>query len=152
MENKIENKIENKMENKKQKNHFLVNCKSERGNVESFLVLIPLIFLFLLVFQLVVALYQRNVAIYEVQSIANRIATSGEVININSHSKNEKTNFDSFHFVEANINLTHIDIPGGGALIKVDKYVEIPIFTELFRDTRFRNLFLVHSLAYSEIN
>jgi len=43
-------------------------------------------------------------------------------------------------------------LPGGGVLVSVNKYVEIPIFTALFRNTKLGKFFRVRSLAYSEIN
>ncbi len=126
--------------------------KSERGNVESFLVMIPLIILFLIVFQLVVALYQRNIATYEVQNIANRIAINGGLDNRNN-TQQIRSDFErSLHNSDANIEVANLELPGGGVLVSVNKYVKIPIVTALFRNTKLGKFFQVRSLAYSEIN
>ena len=126
--------------------------KSERGNVESFLVMLPLIILFLIVFQLVVALYQRNIATYEVQNIANRIAINGSLDNRDSTQQIRNDFERSLHNSDANIEVANLVLPGGGVLVSVNKYVEIPIFTVLFRNTKLGKFFRVRSLAYSEIN
>ncbi|NBY31228.1 MAG: hypothetical protein EBY13_01660 [Actinobacteria bacterium] len=126
--------------------------KSERGNVESFLVMIPLIILFLIVFQLVVALYQRNIATFEVQKIANRIAINGGLNNPISTQQIRNDFERSLHNSDANIEVANLELPGGGVLVSVNKYVEIPIFTALFRNTKFGEFFRVRSLVYSEIN
>lgn len=126
--------------------------KSERGNVESFLVMIPLIILFLIVFQLVVALYQRNIATFEVQKIANRIAIH-EGLNNPISTQQIRNDFErSLHNSDANIEVANLELPGGGVLVSVNKYVEIPIFTALFRNTKLGEFFRVRSLVYSEIN
>ena len=126
--------------------------KSERGNVESFLVLIPLVILFLLVFQLVIALYQRNVSTYEVQSIANRIAITGELRSSSDESLISNKVSAALHNSEAGIQVENQNMPGDGVLISVTKYVNIPIFTALFRDTKLGEFLRVRSFAYSEIN
>ncbi|TRZ83965.1 MAG: hypothetical protein D4R85_05195 [Streptomycetaceae bacterium] len=126
--------------------------KSERGNVESFLVMIPLIILFLIVFQLVVALYQRNIATFEVQKIANRIAINGGLNNPISTQQIRNDFERSLHNSDANIEVANLELPGGGVLVSVNKYVEIPIFTTLFRNTKLGEFFRVRSLVYSEIN
>ena len=126
--------------------------KSERGNVESFLVMLPLIILFLIVFQLVVALYQRNIATYEVQNIANRIAINGSLDNRDSTQQIRNDFERSLHNSDANIEVANLVLPGGGVLVSVNKYVEITIFTALFRNTKLGKFFRVRSLAYSEIN
>ena len=54
--------------------------KCERGNLESSLVLIPLLFLFLCSFQIVSAIYIRNGDQLTVQSDANVRSISGETI------------------------------------------------------------------------
>ncbi|MEY4959192.1 MAG: hypothetical protein RL271_566 [Actinomycetota bacterium] len=126
--------------------------KSERGNVESFLVMIPLIILFLIVFQLVVALYQRNIATFEVQKIANRIAINGGLNNPISTQQIRNDFERSLHNSDANIEVANLELPGGGVLVSVNKYVEIPIFTALFRNTKLGEFFRVRSLVYSEIN
>lgn len=126
--------------------------KSERGNVESFLVLIPLIILFLFVFQLVVALYQRNIATYEVQSFTNRIAINGRLELGPSVSSSRNDLARGVQNVDANIEVESFNIPNGGVLVIAKKNVEIPFFTTLFRGTHLGNLLKVRSLAYSEIN
>ena len=114
--------------------------------------MLPLIILFLIVFQLVVALYQRNIATYEVQNIANRIAINGSLDNRDSTQQIRNDFERSLHNSDANIEVANLVLPGGGVLVSVNKYVEITIFTALFRNTKLGKFFRVRSLAYSEIN
>ena len=53
--------------------------KDERGNAESAMVLIPVIFLFLCSMQLITTIFYRNVELRDVQSQASTRAISGEV-------------------------------------------------------------------------
>ena len=70
--------------------NFLSKLRQDRGNVESSLVLIPLIFLFLIAVELVVATNLRNSDFSLAQSDASRRAISGvltssdQVIELNS--------------------------------------------------------------------
>ena len=99
-----------------------------------------------------VALYQRNIATYEVQNIANRIAINGSLDNRDSTQQIRNDFERSLHNSDANIEVANLVLPGGGLLVSVNKYVEIPIFTVLFRNTKLGKFFRVRSLAYSEIN
>jgi hypothetical protein len=53
--------------------------KDERGNAESAMVLLPVIFLFLCSMQLITAIFYRNVELRDVQSQASTRAISGEI-------------------------------------------------------------------------
>lgn len=61
------------------KRKLIALAADERGNVESSLVLIPLIFLFLVIFQLIIAINFKSIDHALVQSEATQQAIIGEV-------------------------------------------------------------------------
>lgn len=75
---------------------FKVLIKGESGNIESAMVLIPLLFLFLCSIQLVSAIQIRNFDQSEVQSLASSRAISGtftesdSIVNISSRNSYEE--------------------------------------------------------------
>ena len=80
--------------------------RDERGNVESSLVLIPLIFLFLATLQIVIALNFRNLGEVFVQSEATSQAIAGEV--------------------DVDAEITTLDRFGNLRLLTIERLQEIP--------------------------
>ena len=63
---------------------FITTVKDERGNTESALVLIPLVFLFLCAMQLVLVIFLRNESLTDTQNQASIRAISGELLSSDS--------------------------------------------------------------------
>ena len=85
------------------------NIKDERGNTESALVLIPLIFLFLCAMQLVLVIFSRNESLIETQNQASVRAISGELLS--SDSTIILSSPDGFQKLRLLITRDHRDFP-----------------------------------------
>lgn len=107
---------------------FLRKLKQENGNVESSLVLIPLVFLFLIAVELIVATNLRNSDFAVAQSDASRRAISGVV-----HSSDQVIEMNSpDSFTHMKLLITHrkhslpqlvpglVALLGGHAVINVN--------------------------------
>jgi hypothetical protein len=91
---------------------------SEVGTVESSLVLIPTVLLFLSVLQIAASVLGRGVAVNTLQGEVSREALLGSN-NLGQSSNNLKTDFQ------------RIVLPGGGSIILGSKEVSIPKLTPL---------------------
>lgn len=97
---------------------ILFAFKSETGTVESALVLIPTILLFLSVLQIAASVLGRGVAINSIQGEVSREALLG------SNQLSQST--DSL-----GTDLSRIQLPGGGAIIVGSRKTSIPRLTPL---------------------
>lgn len=107
---------------------------SEIGTVESSLVLIPTILLFLSVLQIAASVLGRGVTVNALQGEVSREALLGSN-NLSQSSDNLKVNFH------------RIALPGGGSIILGSREVSIPKLTPLIL---FQDKFLINGIAIDE--
>ena len=108
--------------------------KSESGTVESALVLIPTVLLFLSVLQIAASVLGRGVAVNLIQGEVSREALLG------SSQLSQST--DSL-----STDLSRIQLPGGGAIIIGSKEITIPRLTPLIIS---QDKFLTSGIAIDE--
>ena len=120
--------------NAKRSGYFSTLFKSQSGTVESALVLIPTILLFLSVLQIAASVLGRGVAVNELQGEVSREALFG------SNSLNS-TNQQSGQ------EIIRQALPGGGAIVVGSQKVLMPKLTPLLM---FRDKFLVKGIAIDE--
>lgn len=96
-----------------------MKLKEDQGNIESAMVLIPLIFLFLCSAQLISTTFLRNSALVNVQSEASTRAISGEFRQGDLIARVENT--DRFHdlrlLIVRNVKELPMLVPGLGSII-----------------------------------
>ena len=115
-------------------NKFLTPLLSQSGTVESALVLIPTILLFLSVLQIAASVIGRGVAVNELQGEISRQALLGAD---SVYSTNQYSGFDLGRQV----------LPGGGEIIVGSKKVSVAKLTPVLL---FQDQFLVKSIAIDE--
>ena len=126
--------IVNKLIVAKKRGKFFALLQSQVGTVESALVLIPTILLFLSVLQIAASVLGRGVAVNELQGEVSREALLGSnsLISTNQYSGLEPE---------------RISIPGGGEIIVGSKKVSVVKLTPLLI---FQDQFLVKGIAINE--
>jgi hypothetical protein len=115
-------------------NKFLTPLLSQSGTVESALVLIPTILLFLSVLQIAASVLGRGVAVNELQGEISREALLGS----NSVNSTDQS---------PGLNLRRQALPGGGEIIVGSKKVSVAKLTPMLL---FQDQFLVKGLAIDE--
>ena len=115
-------------------NKFLTPLLSQSGTVESALVLIPTILLFLSVLQIAASVLGRGVAVNELQGEISRQALLG------ADSVNSTNQFSG-------LDLGRQVLPGGGEIIVGSKKVSVAKLTPMLL---FQDQFLVKSIAIDE--
>jgi hypothetical protein len=120
--------------NQKRGGYFSTLFKSQSGTVESALVLIPTILLFLSVLQIAASVLGRGVAVNELQGEVSREALLGSssLNSTNQHRTQE---------------ISRQALPGGGAVVVGSQKVLIPKLTPLLM---FQDKFLVNGIAIDE--
>jgi hypothetical protein len=118
----------------KQADRFFVPLQSQVGTVESALVLIPTILLFLSVLQIAASVLGRGVAVNELQGEVSREALLGSISLISS---------DQYPGIE----IDRLSLPGGGEIIVGSKKVAVVKITPLLI---FQDQFLVRGIAINE--
>ena len=106
--------------------------KSERGTVESALVMIPTVILFLSVLQIAASVLGRGVAVNDLQGEISRIALYNDGAPINP---------------SASIHISRIPLPGGGNIIVGKEESSIPKLTPLIIN---QDRFVVTGIAIDE--
>jgi hypothetical protein len=115
-------------------NKFLSTLLSQSGTVESALVLIPTIMLFLGVLQIAASVLGRGVAVNDLQGEISRQALLGS----NSVSSTNQN---------PGLNLKRQALPGGGEIIVGSKRVSVAKLTPMLL---FQDQFLVKGIAIDE--
>ena len=115
-------------------NKFLTPLLSQSGTVESALVLIPTILLFLSVLQIAASVLGRGVAVNELQGEISRQALLG------ADSVNSTNQYSG-------LDLGRQALPGGGEIIVGSKKVSVAKLTPMLL---FQDQFLVKSIAIDE--
>ena len=118
----------------KDRGQYLNSIKSQVGTVESALVLIPIILLFLSVLQIAASVLGRGVAVNELQGEVSREALLGSN-SVNSTNQNSGT------------EISRLSLPGGGQIIVGSKKVSVAKLTPLLL---FQDQFLVNGIAIDE--
>jgi len=113
---------------------------SEKGTVESALVLIPTVLLFLSVLQIAASVLGRGVAVNMLQGEISREALLGAPTSIASEGLLGTNNAGSN-------TVSRIPLPGGGAIITGSRTVSIPKLTPLIIS---QDKFLVNGIAIDE--
>jgi hypothetical protein len=107
-------------------NKFFALLQSQAGTVESALVLIPTILLFLSVLQIAASVLNRGIAVNEIQGEVSREALLGS---------------------NSTISTNQFSLPGGGEIIVGSKKVAVVKLTPLLI---FQDQFLVKGIAIDE--
>jgi hypothetical protein len=113
---------------------FLSNFKSEAGTVESSLVLIPTVLLFLSVLQIAASVLGRGIAVNQLQGEVSREGLFG--------SNSLAASSNSLH-----PEINRFALPGGGTIIVGRKEFSILKFTPL---VMFQDKFLASGIAVDE--
>lgn len=113
---------------------FISAAKSEKGTVESALVLIPTVLLFLSVLQIAASVLGRGVAVNMLQGEVSREALLG--------SNNLSASTDSL-----GTDFGRIALPGGGTIIVGSKKIALPKLTPLIIS---QDKFLASGIAIDE--
>ena len=127
-------KINHKLISGKKKDKFFALLKSQAGTVESALVLIPTVLLFLSVLQIASSVLSRGIAVNELQGEVSRQALLGS---------NSWISTNQYSGVEPE----RISLPGGGEIIVGSKKVAAVKLTPLLV---FQDQFLVKGIAIDE--
>jgi len=124
---------------------FLPTIFDERGNVESSLVLIPLMILFLSVAQIGLSVYSRNITgnlaqgQVAYQAIGDANANSGATNPLGSFEKS---------VVDPNSSSTiEMPLPGGGSVLVEEQTIKAPVITPLLPQG---DVFKVQGIAVQE--
>jgi len=120
--------------NQKRGGYFSTLFKSQSGTVESALVLIPTILLFLSVLQIAASVLGRGVAVNQLQGEVSRAALFGSS---SMNSTNQRSSPE----------ISRQTLPGGGAVVIGSQRVLIPTLTPLLM---FQDKFLVKGIAIDE--